>query len=44
MIETAVEIFRPEGPVLVLIDGIRDLAYDINSPEEATCIISKLMQ
>ena len=29
---------------LVVIDGIRDLAHDINSPGESTRIISKLMQ
>jgi len=29
---------------LVIIDGIRDLAYDINSPQEATQVISKLMK
>lgn len=29
---------------LVIIDGIRDLVYDINSPSESTYIISKLMQ
>lgn len=29
---------------LVVIDGIRDLAYDINSPSEATDLISKLMK
>ena len=29
---------------LVIIDGIRDYLYDINSPSEATCIISKFMQ
>ena len=29
---------------LVIIDGIRDFVYDINSPSEATRIISKLMQ
>lgn len=29
---------------LVIIDGVRDLIYDINLPTEATCIISKLMQ
>jgi hypothetical protein len=29
---------------LVIIDGIRDLVYDINSPGEATHIISRLMQ
>lgn len=42
IIETA--IYGTEGLGLVLIDGIRDLVYDINSPGEATCIISKLMQ
>ncbi len=42
IIETA--IYRTEGLELVLIDGIRDLVYDINSPGEATCIILKLMQ
>ena len=29
---------------LVIIDGIRDMVYDINSPGESTRIISKLMQ
>jgi hypothetical protein len=29
---------------LVIIDGIRDLAYDINSPSESTTIITKMMQ
>ena len=29
---------------LVIIDGIRDLLYDINSPREATDIISRFMQ
>lgn len=29
---------------LVIIDGIRDLLYDINSPKEATNIISRFMQ
>ena len=29
---------------LVIIDGVRDLVVDINSPSEATFIISKLMQ
>ena len=29
---------------LVIIDGIRDMVYDINSPRESTRIISKLMQ
>jgi len=29
---------------LVILDGVRDLAYDINSPQEATEVISKLMK
>ena len=29
---------------MVVIDGIRDMVYDINSPSESTRIISKLMQ
>ena len=33
-----------EGLGFVVIDGIRDLAYDINSPSEATDLITKLMQ
>lgn len=33
-----------EGLGLVIIDGVRDLVYDINNPTEATNIISKLMQ
>lgn len=37
-------IYNTEGLGLVVIDGIRDLAYDINSPSEATTLISKLMQ
>ena len=37
-------ISQIEGLGFVVIDGIRDLVYDINSPSEATCVISKLMQ
>lgn len=37
-------ICQIEGLGFVVIDGIRDLVYDINSPCEATCVISKLMQ
>jgi hypothetical protein len=33
-----------DGLGLVIIDGVRDLAYDINSPSEATDLITKLMQ
>lgn len=42
IIETA--IYNIEGLGLVIIDGIRDLVVDINSPSEATFVISKLMQ
>ena len=37
-------IYATKNLGLVIIDGIRDLAYDINSPSEATTLISKLMQ
>lgn len=37
-------IYHSEGLGLVIIDGIRDLAYDINSPSESTDLITKLMQ
>jgi len=37
-------IYSTNGLGLVIVDGIRDLAYDINSPSEATTLISKLMQ
>ena len=37
-------IYDMEGLGLVIIDGIRDMVYDINSPSESTKIISKLMQ
>lgn len=37
-------IYNTDGLGLVIIDGIRDMVYDINSPSESTKIISKLMQ
>jgi hypothetical protein len=37
-------IYETENIGFVVIDGIRDLAYDINSPSEATDLITKLMQ
>jgi len=37
-------IYQTNGLGLVIIDGIRDMVYDINSPSEATKMISKLMQ
>lgn len=42
IVEYALNIIPNIG--LVIIDGIRDFVYDINSPSEATKIISKLMQ
>ena len=37
-------ICNTPGLGFVVIDGIRDMVYDINSPSESTRIISKLMQ
>ena len=37
-------IYHTPNLGLVIIDGIRDMVYDINSPSESTRIISKLMQ
>ena len=37
-------IYQTDSLGLVIIDGVRDLAYDINSPSEATELITKLMQ
>jgi hypothetical protein len=37
-------IYTTDNLGLVIIDGIRDLAYDINSPNESTELITKLMQ
>jgi len=37
-------IYNTPNLGLVIIDGIRDLAYDINSPSEATTLITSLMQ
>ena len=42
IVEYALETIPNIG--LVILDGIRDFVYDINSPSEATRIISKLMQ
>lgn len=42
IVETA--IYETANLGLVVIDGIRDMVYDINSPSEATSVISKLMQ
>ena len=37
-------IYNTPDIALVIIDGIRDMVYDINSPGESTRIISRLMQ
>ena len=37
-------IYHTPNLGMVVIDGIRDMVYDINSPSESTRIISKLMQ
>ena len=37
-------IYETEGLGLVIIDGIRDMVHDINSPGESTDLITKLMQ
>lgn len=37
-------IYNTEGAAVVVIDGIRDLVTDINSPEEATFISNKLLK
>lgn len=37
-------IYNTNNLGLVIIDGIRDLAHDINSPSESTYLISKLMK
>lgn len=42
VIEHVIE--NSENLGLVIIDGIRDLVYDINSPGESTHLITKLMQ
>ena len=41
MIEEIIKIFRPD---LVIVDGIRDLVFDINNPEEATKRTGDLMR
>lgn len=42
IIEEAIKNISNLG--LIVIDGVRDLAYDINSPTEATNLITKFMQ
>lgn len=37
-------IYNTEGIGLVVIDGIRDVVFDINSPEEATDIATRLLR
>jgi len=37
-------IYNTEGLAVVVIDGVRDIVTDINSPEEATYIANKLLK
>src|SRR5690606_7195451 len=39
--EAAIKQFDPD---FIIIDGIRDLVFDINSPEEATIISGEMMR
>lgn len=41
MIEEIIKLFKPD---LVVVDGIRDLVFDINNPEQATIIVGDLMR
>lgn len=41
MIEEIIKMFKPD---LVVVDGIRDLVFDINNPEQATIIVGDLMR
>lgn len=41
MIELIINEYRPD---IVIVDGVRDLVYDINSPEEATSKTGHLMR
>lgn len=41
IIESLIAEFKPD---IIVIDGIRDLVFDINSPEEATNMVGNLMR
>ena len=41
IIETLIDELRPD---IIVIDGIRDLVFDINSPQEATTSVGNLMR
>jgi len=41
IIEEIIKLFKPD---LVIVDGIRDLVFDINSPDEATKRVGDLMR
>ncbi|AMR34177.1 hypothetical protein A0256_23350 [Mucilaginibacter sp. PAMC 26640] len=43
-IEIVEEIIKMYSPDLVIIDGVRDLIFDINNPEQATVITGDLMR
>lgn len=40
-IESAIDQYSPD---MIIIDGIRDLVFDINSPEESTIVVGQLMK
>lgn len=41
LIEQSIRMFSPD---LVILDGIRDLVFDINDPEEATIVVGSMMR
>lgn len=43
-VEVIARVIEDTTPDLIIIDGVRDLIYDINSPEESTLIATELMK
>lgn len=41
IIEEAIKLYTPD---IVILDGIRDLVFDINDPEEATIVVGSMMR
>lgn len=41
IIEEAIKMYTPD---MVVVDGIRDLVFDINDPEEATIVVGNMMR
>lgn len=41
IVEEAIKLFTPD---LVIMDGVRDLVFDINDPEEATIVVGSMMR